>query len=212
MSNFWEEFGFIPPELLYKCDGIVRAFHKARGGGKDFVTASLLFSQGSPNLIRMAHNVVAIGKLIPLLVGVSVIVFVISLLTNIWWSLLAIIPIGAVIYLSLMIKRTLIQHRAVILAVETLATDVAGWGQLFPAARSKAEAIRAQAIFAPANRENFLSGDLTGDGLSLIKLYLPERIRDTDFISTFAPSEGSIKSATARPVTGKTVGMAAAAP
>ena len=68
-------------------------------------------------------------------------------------------------------------------------------GQLFPAARSKAEAIRAKAIFAPANRENFLSGDLTGDGLSLIKLYLPERIRDSDFITMFAPSEDSIKSA-----------------
>jgi hypothetical protein len=193
MSNFWEEFGFIPPELLYKCDGIVRASHKARGSGQDFVSSSLLFSAGNPNLTRMAHNIVAIGRLIPLLLGVSIVVLVISLPINIWWLVLAIIPIGAVIYLSRMIKRTLIQHRAVILAVETLATDVAGWGQLFPAARSKAEAIRAQAIFAPANRHNFLSGDLTGDGLSLIKLYLPERIRD--FITMFAPSEGSIKSA-----------------
>jgi hypothetical protein len=195
MSNFWEEFGFIPPELLYKCDGIVRALHKARGSGQDFVSASLLFSGGSPNLTQMAHNIVAIGKLIPLLVGVSIIVLIMSLLTNLWWSVLAIIPIGVVIYLSRMIKSTLIQHRAVILAVETLATDVAGWGQLFPAARSKAEAIRAQAIFAPANRDNFLSGDLTGDRLSLIKLYLPERIKDADFITMFAPSEGSIKSA-----------------
>jgi hypothetical protein len=195
MSNFWEEFGFIPPELLYKCDGIVRALHKARGSGQDFVSASLLFSAGSPNLTRMAHNIVAIGKLIPLLVGVSIIVFITSLLTNLWWIILAIIPIGAVSYLSRMIKSTLIQHRAVILAVETLATDVAGWGQLFPAARSKADAIRAQAIFAPSNRHNFLSGDLTGDGLSLINLYIPERIRDADFITMFAPSEGSIKSA-----------------
>jgi hypothetical protein len=195
MSNFWEEFGFIPPELLYKCDGIVRAFHKARGSGQEFVSASLLSSAGNPNLTRMAHNTVAIGKLIPLLVGVSVIVLVISLLTNIWWLVLEIISIGAVIYLSRIIKRAQIQHRAVILAVETLATDIAGWGQLFPAARSKAEAIRAQAIFAPANRQNFLSGDLTGDGLSLIKLYLPERIREADFITMFAPSEGSMESA-----------------
>jgi hypothetical protein len=95
-----------------------------------------------------------------------------------------------------MIKRTLIQHRAIILAVETLATDLAGWGQLFPVARSRAEAILAKAIFAPANRDNFLSGDLTGDRLSLIKLYLsPERIRDADFITMFAPSEGSITAA-----------------
>jgi hypothetical protein len=193
MSNFWEEFGFIPPELLYKCDGIVRAFHKARGSGQDFVAASLLFSAGSPNLIRMAHNVVAISRLVKLLLGVSVIVFIISLLTNIWWLLPVAIPIGAALYLSRMIKSTLIQHRAIILAVETLATDLAGWGQLFPAARSKAEAIMAKAVFAPANRDNFLSGDLTGDRLSLIKLYLPERIKDADFVAIFAPSEGSIK-------------------
>jgi hypothetical protein len=27
MSDLREEFGFIPPELLYKCDSFVRAFH-----------------------------------------------------------------------------------------------------------------------------------------------------------------------------------------
>jgi hypothetical protein len=195
MSNFWEEFGFIPPELLYKCDGIVRAFHRARGSGQDFVAAALAFSAGSPNLARMAHNVVAISNLVKLLLGVSVIVLIVSLLTNLWWLLLTVLPIGAALYLSRMIKTTLIRHRAIILAVESLAIDLAGWGQLFPAARSKAEAIKANAIFAPANRDNFLSGDLTGDRLSLVKLYLPERIKDADFITMFAPSEGSIKSA-----------------
>ena len=118
----------------------------------------------------MARNVVAISKLIKLLLAASVIVFIISLLTSIWWLLPAIVPIGAALYLSRMIKSTLIQHRAIILAVETLASDVAGWGQIFPVARSRAEAIMAKAIFAPANRDNFLSGDLTGDRLSLIKL------------------------------------------
>jgi hypothetical protein len=197
MSDFREQFGFIPPELLYKCDGIVRAFHDARGSGKDFVAASALSSAGSPNLTAMVRNVVAISKLIKLLLAVSVIVFIISVLTSIWWLLAAIVPMGAVaVYLSRMIKSTLIQHRAIILAVETLATDVAGWGQLFPVARSRAEATRAKAIFSPANRGNFLAGDLTGDRLSLTKLYLfPERLRDADFIKMFAPSEGSIKSA-----------------
>ena len=113
---------------------------------------------------------------------------------------------GAVaLYLSRMIKSTLIQHRAIILAVETLATDVAGWGQLFPVARSRADATRAKAIFSPANRVNFLAGDLTGDRLSLIKLYLsPEHLRDDDFIRMFAPSEGSIKSARSTAVLSET--------
>ena len=96
------------------------------------------------------------------------------------------------LHLYRLIKFNLVQQRPIILAVETLATDVAGWGQLFPVARSRAEAARAKAIFAPANRDNFLAGDR----LSLIKLYLsPERLGDADFIKMFAPSEGSIKSA-----------------
>ena len=130
MSDFREEFGFIAPELLYKCDGIVRAFHDARGSGKDFVAASALSSAGSPNLTAMVRNVVAISKLIKLLLAVSVIVFITSILTSIWWLLAPIVPMGAgavALYLSRMIKSTLIQPRAIILAVETLATDVAGW-------------------------------------------------------------------------------------
>src|SRR5262249_21074819 len=127
----------------------------------------------------------------------SVIVFIISALTNIWWLLAIIAPMGAAaVYLSLMVKRTFIQNRAIILAVETLANDVAGWGQLFPAARSKAEATKEHAIFAPENGGNFLAGDLTGDRLSLLKLYLStDLLKDADFISMFAPSEGSIKMA-----------------
>jgi hypothetical protein len=172
MSDFWEEFRFIPPELLCKCDGIVRAFHHARGSSKDFMVASALFSAGSPNLTAMVRNVVAKLKLIKLLHAVSVIVFITSVLTGIWWLLAVIVPMAVVaLYLSRMVKSTLIQHRATILAVETLATDVAGWGQLFPVARTRAEATMAHAIFAPANRGNFLGGDLTGDRLSLIKLY-----------------------------------------
>jgi hypothetical protein len=197
MSDFREEFGFIPPELLYECDGVVRAFHDARGSGKDFVAASAMFSAGSPNLTAMVQNVVAISKLIKLLLAVSVIIFIISVLTSIWWVLAVIAPMGAgALYLSRLIKSTLVQQRAIILAVEALTTDVAGWGQLFPVARSRAEATTAQAIFAPANRGNWLAGDLAGDRLSLIKLYLsPERLTDADFIRMFAPSEGSIKSA-----------------
>jgi hypothetical protein len=68
-------------------------------------------------------------------------------------------------------------------------------GPVFPVARSRAEATRAKAIFALANRGVF-AGDLTGNRLNLIKLYLaPERVRDADFIRMFAPSEGSKKSA-----------------
>jgi hypothetical protein len=84
MNDFREELGFIPPELLYKCDGIVRAFHDARGSSKDFLAASALSSSGSANLTAMVRNVVAISKLIKLLLAFSVIVSIISILTSIW--------------------------------------------------------------------------------------------------------------------------------
>ena len=84
MSDFREELGFIPPEVLYKCDGIVRAFHDARGSSKDLVAASALSSAGSTNLTAMVRNVVVISKLIKLPLAFSVIVFIISILTRIW--------------------------------------------------------------------------------------------------------------------------------
>jgi hypothetical protein len=71
MSDLQEEFGFIPPELLYKCDGFVRAFHDARGSSKDFVAASAMFSAESPYLARQVQNAVAIWKLSKFLLAVS---------------------------------------------------------------------------------------------------------------------------------------------
>src|SRR6266404_960875 len=104
MSDFWEEFCFIPPELLYKCDGIVRAFHDARGSCKDFMVASALFSAGSPNLTAMVRNVVAILKLVKFLLAVSVIVFITSVLTSVSWLLAVIVPMGVVaLYLLRMV-------------------------------------------------------------------------------------------------------------
>jgi hypothetical protein len=78
-------------------------------------------------------------------------------------------------------KTQLIQQRAIILAVEALAIDFAGWGQLFPVARSRAEAMFARDA---------------GDWPKLVELYLPrERRTDADIVRMFAPSEGSIASA-----------------
>jgi hypothetical protein len=145
MSDFPEEFGFIPPELLYKCDSFVRAFHDARGSGKKFVAASAMFSVESPYLTNLIRIIVRQGKIIKVLGIVAVIAVIISILTNRWWLLAVIVPAGAAMrHLYRLIKFNLVQQRAIILAVEALATDFAGWGQLFPVARSRAEA-----MFAP---------------------------------------------------------------
>ena len=182
MSDLLEEFGFIPPELLYKCDSFVRVFHHARGSDKDFVAASAMFSAGSPYLNNLIRIIVRQGKIIKFLGVIVAAALIISALNNQWWLLAVIVPAGAAIYrLCGLVKFNLVQQRAIILALEALAIDFAGWGQLFPVARSRAEAMFTRDA---------------GDWPKLVELYLPrERRTDTDIIRMFAPSEGSIASA-----------------
>jgi hypothetical protein len=179
MSDFKKEFGFIPPELLYKCDTFVRAFHGAQGSSFGFVAASCMFSEESPYLTFLERKGVSILKIIKGFIAVSVVVFIAAVLTKMWWLLAGIVPIGAaVLYFSKLMGSTLIEQRAIISAVEALATDFVGWGQLFPIARSRAEAMFARDA---------------GDWPKLIELYLPrERRTDAEFIRMFTPSESSI--------------------
>ena len=75
-------------------------------------------------------------------------------------------------------ENAVVQQRSIILAVEALAIDFAGWGRLFPKARQIANV-----MFSPD----------TGDWPKLIDLYLPpERRTDADFVTVFAPSERSV--------------------
>ena len=182
MSDLREEFGFIPPELLYKCDSFVRAFHDARGSGKNFVAASAMFSAESPYLTDLIRIIVRQGKIIKILGVVVAMAVIISIFSKLWWLLAVIVPAGpAMLHLYGVTKFNLVQQRAIILAVEALATDFAGWGQLFPVARSRAEAMCVRDA---------------GDWPKLVELYLPsERRTDADFIGMFRPSEASLASA-----------------
>jgi hypothetical protein len=157
MSDLREEFGFIPPELLYKCDSFVRAFHDARGSGKNVVAASAMFSAESPYLTDLIRIIVRQGKIIKILGVVVVMTVIISILSKLRWLLVVIVPAGAaMLHVSRVMKFNLVQQRAIILAVEALATDFAGWGQLFPVARAEAMYVRD-----------------AGDWPKLVELYLP---------------------------------------
>jgi hypothetical protein len=126
-----------------------------------------------------------IGRKIKVAVAAAIIVTIAVAVFTTWWVLTALAPIAfAAIYCSRrMMNKTLVQQRAIILAVEVLAVDFAGWGNLFPKARQ-----RATAMF---KRD-------AGDWPKLIDLYLPpERRTDAIYIQGFAPSEGSIASARA---------------
>ena len=97
MSDFLEEFGFIPPELLYKCDGFVKAFHGARGSGRNFVAASAMFSAESPYLTNLIRIIVRQGKIIKVIGVVSIMAVMIAILTHQWLWLAVIVPAGAAI-------------------------------------------------------------------------------------------------------------------
>ena len=124
---------------MFKCDGFVRAFHDTRGSSKNFVSASAMFSAKSPYLTDLVRKTVLRWKIIKFLLVTSVTVLVIAVLTT-QWLLALIVPVSAAtLHLFRLMKPRLIQERAIILAVEALATDFAGWGQLFPIARARAE-------------------------------------------------------------------------
>lgn len=182
MTGFPEEFGFIPPELLYKCDQYVKAFHARRGSGKDFVVASHMFSAQSQYLHSLEQNAVTIGNGIKSVVTVAMVMTIAAAVFTTWWVLGLLAPIGfaAVYYFNRMMNYTLVQERAIILAVEVLAMDFARWGTLFPKARRKAEPM--------------VLGD-AGDWPTLLDLYVPpERRGDTNVVELFAPSQGAIAS------------------
>ncbi len=99
MSDLREEFGFIPPELLYKCDSFVKAFHGARGSGKNFVAASAMFSAESPYLTDLIRIIVRQGKIIKILGVVVVMAVIISILSKQWWLLAVIVPTGQLCFI-----------------------------------------------------------------------------------------------------------------
>jgi hypothetical protein len=176
MNSLRDEFGFIPPELIYKCDLFVKSFHQRRGSSKEFVAPSAMLSAKSPYLAGVVTKIIFLGKVLKVVIALAAVVTVLAALTS-WWVLSGLVPIAlAVAYFYRLLRDTLVQQRAIILAVEVLALDFAGWGSLFPKSRQTAESL------------------FTGDWPKLIDLYLPPE-RRADAVKVFAPSEGSIVSA-----------------
>lgn len=180
MSRFREEFGFIPVELLYKCDGCVRAFHQRYGSVAEIVIASHIISQKNPYLLSLDNQAGGTGKQLKFAICITLAVSITTATLNMWWVFLALVPIAAAVsyYFYRRADYTLVQQRAIILAIEILAMDFARWGTFFPAARRKAE---------PMVHED------DDDCPKLIDLYLPpERRQDANVIDLFGPSQDAI--------------------
>jgi hypothetical protein len=84
VNNLQEEFGFIPPELLYKCDQFVKVFHQRHGNSKDFVAASMMFSAESRYLDGLTRNAVLIGRKIKFAVAAAIIVTIAVAVFTTW--------------------------------------------------------------------------------------------------------------------------------
>src|SRR5260370_5296017 len=173
MNDFREEFGFIPPELLYKCHQLVKAFHAQRGSNKEFVAASVMYSAESPYLINVVKKAIILWKISRFVGLLALITIAITVLVS-WWFLAAAVPVAlAAIAVYKRGEAQLVQQRAIILAVEMLTIDFAGWGKFFHTAHLKA------VIWASGHRPK------------LVGLYLPPERRTADIAELFAPSEGS---------------------
>jgi hypothetical protein len=173
MSDFEEEFGFLPAELVYKCHNLVKAFHAKHGSGKQFVAASMIASEDSPYLTEVMRKAVILCNTFKFFCFLALILSILAGLVS-WWFLAPVVPIMIVAIAAY--KRgedQLVQQRALILAVEMLASDFADWGRLFPEAHLRA-------VLRRSDRRS-----------ELLDLYLPSERRTPDIAQIFAPSERS---------------------
>jgi hypothetical protein len=167
MDFFTNEFGFLPPELLFKSHEFVRAYHDRRGSGWLFVKPSILSSRHSPYLASLERTCLLQFRLLKIALAFALVAAAVAIVVSYW---LFILTVGALFFAYIMlrnIKFNLIQIRSLILSNEILASDFAGWGRSFPQARERAIAWLA-----------------TGEPGDLLNIYMPPNERHK-FIGPF---------------------------
>ena len=132
MSDFNQEFGFLPPELVYKAHQFVLAYHNSFGSGWPFVRQSHIPALRSGYLNDLEHQIVRQGKVLQIAVGVALFSLVASIFLNTWLLVLAVLAVVVAVKMYRNLRFNLVQERGLILAIEMLATDFSGCGTLFP--------------------------------------------------------------------------------
>lgn len=138
------DLGPIPVELFQKCSQVVRTSHRHKGisdlplritsAGKDHMTALVLI----PASAQLMSSIDA-GFKLWLLTWVAGVGLVVGSLLLTWWMLLALPLVGFAAWrLKSIDKDYWIFEASVLLALDMLASDFAGWGAAFPAARRQA--------------------------------------------------------------------------
>jgi hypothetical protein len=175
MSDFTQEFGFLPPELVFKTHEFVRAYHDSFGSGWRFVRKSHIRAVRSGYLNDLERQIVRQGKVFQIALAVALVSVVSAILISVW-SLIP-VALAAVIATRMYrnLKFNLVQERGLILAMEILATDFACWGTLFPLSKRMAT--------------DWLETVAFGMEGHLLDTYMPLALR-AKLLDDFKPSEG----------------------
>jgi hypothetical protein len=177
MSTFTLEFGFLPAELVFKSHEFVRAYHDTHGSHRKFVMESHFRAAKGGYLKNLERLTVKQGKLLRVAIVFALASILLALTINGWFIIVTVVGVVAALRIDRNIKFNLIQERGLILSIEILATDFAGWGTLFPAAQSKAV--------------DWLGSAAFGSEGYLLDTYMPTALKAT-LVDDFRPSEGSV--------------------
>jgi hypothetical protein len=180
MSDFKQEFGFLPPELIYKTHQFVLAYHNSFGSGWRFVRKSHIRAIGSGYLNDLERQIVRQGKVFQIALAVALVSLVAAILVSVWFLVLVALAVVVAVRMHRNFGFNLVQERGLILATEMLATDFAGWGTLFPVGKMMAT--------------DWLETVAFGIEGHLLDTYMPLALR-AKLLDDFRPSEGSVKKA-----------------
>ncbi len=178
MSDFDQEFGFLPPELVFKTHEFVRAYHDSFGSGWRFVRKSHIRATRSGYLNDLERQIVRQGKVFQIALAVALVSVIAAILVNGWFLILVAVAVVVAIKMYRNFGFNLVQERGLILSMEMLATDFAGWGTLFP--------------FGKRTATDWLETVAFGMEGRLLDTYMPLALR-AKLLDDFRPSAGSIR-------------------
>lgn len=181
MNDFTQEFGFLPPELVFKTHEFVRAYHNSFASGWRFVRKSHIRAVRSGYLNDLERQIVRQGKVFQIALGVGFVSLVATFLVTAWFLVLVVLAAVVAIRMYRNFGFNLVQERGLILAMEILATDFAGWGTLFPHGKRTAT--------------GWLESVAFGVEGHMLDTYMPLALR-AKLLDEFRPSEGSARQAT----------------
>jgi hypothetical protein len=172
------EFEWLPSDLTIKSNALVMAHRKAFGGSLPkllWQRDTMVFVGMHPDLLTLLGSATAAWKMSLVLGVVATLALVFAAIVT-WWVALALIP--ACLAMAYFKRRetefyTLIA--AIILALEMLADDFAGWGTRFPVAMQQASQI--------------LGDNLRNHRTRLLDVCLPQRANiESTLLEQFGPT------------------------